>query len=144
VTFGDGGVTDEILRSLREAGLLHALASASRGAGARPASPAEVKALGLNSDKGVTDAGLKELKEFKNVEYLFLSGAGVTDAGLKELRDFKRLHTLDLSATAVTDAGLRELKDCKGLRTLYLRETKVTDAGVRELKAALPGCGITR
>ena len=137
-------MTDEILRSLRQVGLLHALASASRQAGARPASPAEVQALGLNSDKGVTDAGLKELKEFKNLEYLFLSGTGVTDAGLKELKDFKSLHTLDLSSTPVTDAGLRELKDCKELRTLYLRETKVTEGGVKELKAALPRCEMVR
>ena len=129
---------------MRQVGLLHALTSASGRPGARPASPAEVRELGLNSDKGVTDAGLKELKEFQNLEYLFLAGAGVTDAGLKDLRDFKSLHTLDLSSTAVTDAGLRELKGCKGLQTLYLRETKVTEAGVKELKAALPRCEITR
>jgi internalin A len=144
VTFGDALVTDEILRNLRQAGLLHALSSASGKTGVRPANPAEVEALGLNSDTGVTDAGLKELKEFTNLQYLFLSGAGVTDAGLKELRDFKSLHTLDLSSTAVTDVGLRELKDCKGLETLYLRQTRVTDAGVKELKAALPRCEIAR
>ena len=145
VEFGNGGVSDEALRSLRQVGLLHALASASYGTGARrPASPAEVQALGLNSDKGVTDAGLKELKDFTDLEYLFLAGAGVTDAGLTELKDFKSLHTLDLSSTAVTDAGLRELKDFKGLQNLYVRETKVTEAGVKELKAALPRCVITR
>jgi hypothetical protein len=147
VEFGNGGVTDEILRSLREVGLLHALASASGRPGALPASPAEVRALGLNgssADKGVTDAGLKELKDFKNLEFLFLDGAGVTDAGLKEVKQFKSLHTLSLNSTAVTDAGLRELKDFKGLQNLYLRYTKVTEAGVKELKAALPRCEITR
>ena len=74
-----------------------------------------------------------------------LAGTNVTDAGLKELKDFKQLTSLDVSwSKQVTDAGLKELKDLKQLTRLNLADTKVTDDGVAELQKALPGCKITR
>ena len=73
-----------------------------------------------------------------------LGDTKVTDAGLKELKDLKQLTTLNLKFTGVTDAGLKELKDLKQLTTLYLGGTKVTDDGVADLQKALPGCKITR
>ena len=73
-----------------------------------------------------------------------LAGTGVTDAGLKELKDLKQLTTLYLNMTGVTDAGLKELKDLKQLTSLILTATKVTDDGVADLQKALPGCKITR
>src|SRR5947209_7412588 len=39
----------------------------------------------------------------------------VTDAGLMELKDLKQLTTLYLNSTKVTGAGLKELKDLKQL-----------------------------
>ena len=68
----------------------------------------------------------------------------VTDAGLKELKDLKQLTSLNLDNTKVTDAGLKELKDLKQLTSLNLYATKVTDDGVADLQKALPGCKITR
>jgi len=44
----------------------------------------------------------------------------VTDAGLAELADLKQLNWLSLHGTKVTDAGLKELKDLKQLTTLGL------------------------
>ena len=73
-----------------------------------------------------------------------LAGTLVTDAGLKELKDFKQLTSLDLRDTQVTDAGLKELKDLKQLTTLILDRTKVTDVGIEELRAALPNCKVIR
>jgi len=35
----------------------------------------------------------------------------VTDAGLKDLKDLKNLTSLDLRDAKVTDAGLKELKE---------------------------------
>ena len=67
---------------------------------------------------------------------------GLTDAGLKELKEFKTLTELRLLDLAVTDAGLKELHGCKHLKVLNVRGTKVTDAGVAALKAALPACEI--
>src|SRR5437870_2879959 len=76
----------------------------------------------------VTDAGLKELKQVKQLTDLNLDDTPVTDAGLKELKHFKQLTALDLKATPVTDAGLKELKDLKQLTSLWLGGTPVTDA----------------
>src|SRR5437660_2661929 len=51
-----------------------------------------------------------------------LAGTQVKDAGLKELKDLKQLTTL-YHMTGVTDAGLKELKDLKQLTTLALYNT---------------------
>src|SRR2546421_372222 len=88
---------------------------------------------------GVTDAGLKELADLKQLTCLYLPGTPVTDAGLKELADLKQLTTLGLASTQVTDAGLKELADLKQLTALNLEGTKVTADGMADLQKALPG-----
>jgi hypothetical protein len=76
---------------------------------------------------------------------LDLTQASMTDAGLKELKDLKNLAALDLGGnTRVTDAGLRELKDLKNLTYLNLTGARVTDAGLKELREALPNCMIRK
>jgi hypothetical protein len=72
------------------------------------------------------------------LQTLSLWSTEISDAGLKDLAEFKRLKTLHLSQTRVTDAGLKELYALKGLRTLSLRATRVTPAAVALLKEALP------
>jgi Leucine-rich repeat (LRR) protein len=84
--------------------------------------------------KGVTDAGLKHLKEFTSLTRLTLAYSAVTDAGVKDLKQLKGLISLNLSGTRVTDLGLKGLKDLNNLQVLYLSETRITDAGVKELK----------
>ena len=56
--------------------------------------------------------------------------AKATDADLKMLAAFKQLQTLGLGDTQVSDAGLKELKEIKSLETLNLSKTSVTDAGL--------------
>src|SRR5215475_13193908 len=51
----------------------------------------------------------------KPVVGVYLSHTDVTDAELRELKKFKNLQGLFLHSTRVTDAGLRELKDLKSL-----------------------------
>src|SRR5207249_4172664 len=53
-----------------------------------------------------------------------LGGTQVTDAGLKELKDLKQLTTLFLNHAQVTGAGLKELKDLKQLTSLALHNTQ--------------------
>jgi Leucine-rich repeat (LRR) protein len=152
-------VTEAALKTLREIGLLHTLANASAKDGRRPSGPGEVTKLEL-CETAVTDAGLKELEEFKNLQILSLWATKVTDAGLKELKGLKRLHTLYLGGnlltndTKVTDAALTTLREIGLLHALSnaktkdgkrpsgpgdvtsldLRRTRVTDAGLKELK----------
>jgi len=141
---GDGpAVTDAALAALREAGLLHALSQAEAKDGKRPSGPADVLTLDLHEAK-VTDAGMKELKDLKNLQSLDLGATDVTDAGLKELKGLKDLRKLSLAHTPVTNAGLKELKELKDLRTLLLFDTGVTEAGVAELRKALPDLNVVR
>jgi Leucine-rich repeat (LRR) protein len=82
---GNAQVTDAALAALREIGLLHALSKAAARGGARPSGPQDVLFLDL-AKTPVTDAGLKELTELKNLQKLFLSDTQVTDAGVAELK----------------------------------------------------------
>src|SRR5262249_53510022 len=81
--------------------------------------------LDLDSTK-LTDAGLKDVKELKNLTALSLLRTEVTDAGLKDLLELKYLTSLQLGSTEVTDAGLKDLKVLKNLTALHLDGTKVT------------------
>src|SRR5579872_2963076 len=68
----------------------------------------------------------------KPIVAVTLTGPTVTDAGLKELKECKNLQTLYLRSTQVTDAGLKELSACGNLQTLGLVEARLTDAGMKE------------
>jgi hypothetical protein len=68
---------------------------------------------------------------------LTLCGTNLTNAGLKELGRFNQLNFLNLNNTTVTDAGLAHLKSLAELRTLHLGLTDVTDAALVTL-AQLP------
>jgi RNA polymerase sigma factor (sigma-70 family) len=96
--------------------------------------PAPDQAFGIClGNSNVTDAGLKELARFKQLQMLDISLNKITDAGLKNLGALKRLRTLYLTNTEVTDKGLKELVELKQLQCLTLRGTEVTDAGLKEL-----------
>ncbi len=41
---------------------------------------------------------------------LELNGTDVTDSGLKEIKELKNLQVLEIGFTRVTDAGAKELK----------------------------------
>jgi internalin A len=84
-------------------------------------------------ETNVTDIGLKDLKDCKNLWHLTLPGA-ITDEGMKELNGMRSLTSLSLCQTRITDAGLKELKGLANLRFLDLTGTQVTDVGLRELK----------
>jgi hypothetical protein len=109
-------MSDANLRALREAGLLHAVSAASADR-KRPTSALEVTSLSL-------------------------CRGPLTDAGLKELAELKNLTWLDLRDTQVTDAGLKELAALKSLERLLLQGNRVSRAGVADLQKALPKCKI--
>ena len=85
---------------------------------------------------GVTDAGLRNIKDLKNLKSLDLCYTKVTDVGISNLKDLKNLQSLNLSWTQVTNTGLSNLKDLKNLQSLDLggHMPKVTDAGLKNLK----------
>jgi internalin A len=74
----------------------------------------------------------------------FLNGTGISDAGLRELGELKDLTVLYLSRTAITDAGLKELRKLTNLSELEARLTRITDDGVNDLRKSLPNVKIDR
>jgi len=49
---------------------------------------------------------------------------GITDAGVRDLKDLlKGLQLLHLGETSVTDKGVKELKDLQGLQDLGLLQS---------------------
>ncbi len=91
--------------------------------------------LSLHKSK-VGDAGLAHFKECRSLTYLDLTNTQVSDAGLTHFVGCKNLTYLNLWATQVSDAGLAHFKECKNLTDLNLSSTQVGDAGL----AYLNGC----
>ena len=68
-----------------------------------------------------SDANLKGLPRVPFPFVLILDNSDITDAGLKELKNLKNLTGLQVSYTEVSDVGLKELKDFKNLTKLQLK-----------------------
>jgi hypothetical protein len=64
-----------------------------------------------------------------------LSRTKVTDAGLRSVATWTNLQSLDLARTAVTSAGVSALAPLAKLESINLTDTKVDDSGVTALKA---------
>lgn len=87
----------------------------------------DLESLSLKHPK-VHDRHLTYLRGFtKTLRRLRLYHSSVTDDGLSELADFKELTDLDLGYAVVSDRGLIHLKDLNKLQDLSLIATAVTD-----------------
>jgi hypothetical protein len=64
-----------------------------------------------------------------------LARTKVTDAGLRSVAAWTNLQRLDLSRTAITSAGVAALVPLKKLETINLTSTKVDQSGVASLRA---------
>jgi Leucine-rich repeat (LRR) protein len=158
VDFPDKTVTDQRLRALCEAGLLHVLDQANGEERSTINDDAAIRSLDLRETQ-VTAVGLKALKDLKQLTTLKLRETQLTNEALAALREIGLLHAfsgaveidsygreggrakddasiwwLSLANTRVTDAGLKELKGLKKLRTLILRGTRIRGEGLDDLK----------
>ena len=61
----------------------------------------------------------------------------MTDTGLVQLAELKNLGILNLDDTAITDAGLEHLRGLPKLTTLLLERTKVTAEGSASFRRQL-------
>jgi Leucine-rich repeat (LRR) protein len=91
----------------------------------RPASPADVRFIALDSSK-VTDKGLQAILNCTNVESLYLERTAVTDETLKKLSGFKKLTSLSLGDTKVTAAGLEAVTGLP-IRRLSMESSELTE-----------------
>ncbi len=90
--------------------------------------------VGLEKNKQVSDAGLANLKDCKDLTYLDLGGTPVSDVGLANFEGCKNLTFLSLWGTRIDDTGLANFRDCKNLTLLKLHITNVGDAGLAQFK----------
>jgi serine/threonine protein kinase len=96
-----------------------------------PSDPLRLTHVEFSGNKQLTDAGLSNLKDCKNLKGLGLHDTSVTDAGLIHFKGCTTLVDIDLSACLqVKGSGLVNFKDCKGLTRLGLGNTSVDDASV--------------
>ncbi len=104
---------------------------------AKVARNADLKKLDLSHTK-ITDLGLEYLKPLRHVKELSLYYAEyITEDGLANLRDWKELEVLNLRGTRVTSKVFEHLGHLTGLRSLDIAFTQIDDEGFEAL-ANLP------
>ncbi len=75
----------------------------------------------------ITDADLKQLRDFPALEQIDLSYTKISDAGLEQIVDLPNVKVLNLYyAEYVTDVGVAHVENWKHLEYLNVRGTKVT------------------
>jgi internalin A len=82
----------------------------------------------------ITDEGLAELKNLKNVTDLNLFYAEyVTDQGVAAIKDWKKLKRLNLHGTKCSDTALEHIAGITSLESLDVGSTLMTDVGLERL-----------
>ncbi|QEL18598.1 protein kinase domain-containing protein [Limnoglobus roseus] len=92
--------------------------------------------------KELSDAVLDHVAKLPRLEAVHLSKTGVTENGLRKLKDVSLSAIYLNDCKGVTDAALAELTGHLNLRLVEVVGTGVTEAGVRRLSASLPRCRI--
>jgi uncharacterized protein (TIGR03067 family) len=90
----------------------------------------------------VGNEGMKHLAALGNLKRLNLSMTEVDDTGLQALMGLAHLEVLDLIATGVTDASVNTLSKLTRLKEVDVDLTKVTPDGKKRLREALPDCSV--
>ena len=93
----------------------------------------EVVKVDLNNAK-ITDADLKHLEKFTELEWLDVRVTPIGDEGASHLAGLRKLKFLNISRTQLSDKGLAHLRGHTDLETLLLGTTKITDAGLVNLE----------
>jgi type II secretory pathway pseudopilin PulG len=84
----------------------------------------------FDGDHLTSDAGLKVLANFPNLQFLEVGGDWITDDGLESISQMANLRELKISGSQVTDQGVRYLLKLARLRTLELSTKYLGDEGI--------------
>lgn len=82
----------------------------------------------------ITDADLKKLEIFTELEWLDLRITPVGDEGAAHLAALRKLKFLNLFRTNLSDKGLADLQGLTQLETLLIGGTRVSDDGLKNLE----------
>jgi internalin A len=91
----------------------------------------------LGSGPGVTEAGVRQLWNLRNLRRLTLGGLwgrNVMDAALQGIGCLQNLAELNLRFAQITDGGLKWIGGLSDLRQLNLKSQRISDAGLQHLK----------
>jgi uncharacterized membrane protein/mono/diheme cytochrome c family protein len=80
----------------------------------------------------VTDADMKTVYQFANLEKLILNNSSITNSGLNELNKLKRLQSVSLSGTKVDKNISQYLSSADSLKEIFIWNTNIS---VEEAKA---------
>jgi internalin A len=84
----------------------------------------------------VTDKGIKELEQLRQLEDLNLETAeALTDASMNYVKTIPTLRRLNLRGVDITDVGMPAIAQMTGLRSLDLSHTMLEDVGLENLPA---------
>jgi uncharacterized membrane protein len=86
----------------------------------------------------ITDADLKIIGQFGNLEKVNLNFTSINGMGLVELTSLKMLESLSLSGTAVTRTTLTPILTLPSLTELYIWNTSISAGEIEELKKTYP------
>ena len=84
----------------------------------------------------VTDKGIKELEQLRQLEDLNLETAeALTDASMNYVKNIPTLRKLNVRGVDITDVGMPAIAQMTGLRSLDLSHTMLEDVGLENLPA---------
>ncbi len=93
----------------------------------------EVVKVDLHGAK-ITDADLKNLERFTELEWLDIRLTPIGDEGIAHLAGLRNLKFLNVFRTNMSDTGLVNLRGLIDLETLLMGGTKVTDEGLKNIE----------
>ena len=98
----------------------------------------QLVAIDLTQSK-ITDRGLGQLIEMKNLKRLTLEGVKeITPDGIAKLKPLENLSSLNLVRVPLDDSLVDALIILENLREVYLFETGLSDTAISRLKTARP------
>ncbi|MBX3135215.1 hypothetical protein KF707_03190 [Candidatus Obscuribacterales bacterium] len=81
---------------------------------------------------------LKFVKNFPNLQCLYLEGTNITDESLENVKYLPMLRDLKLSETTISDAGLKYVTAARSLEYVIVHGTRVTKAGAERISQQMP------
>lgn len=101
--------------------------------------PVRQQTVSLNlNNMPVDDVLMAELRNFQNLERLYLNFASIKGEGIGQLEGLENLRLLSLSGNPLEATAAGELEKLKNLRQLFLWNTGLEPQVIDQIKAALP------
>jgi len=90
------------------------------------------------SFKKISDSNILVLKDFKNLEKLWLDHTMITDNALKLMNEFQKLTYLNVSHTAVTAKGIELLNPNSMIKKIYAYNTGIQKSELNQMSKRMP------